>query len=130
MTLLKDMTTPDFSIVVPLYNKVSEISRCLHSALAQTYENFELIVIDDGSTDGGDVVVRSFQDRRLRFLQQENCGLAETRNNGVRAAKSAVVAFLDADDELLPTHLDEMCRLVQLHPEAGIFCTGFLLERG
>ena len=124
------MTTPDFSIVVPLYNKVAEISRCLRSALGQTYENFELIVIDDGSTDGGDEVVRSFQDQRLRFLQQANQGLAETRNNGTRAAKSPIVAFLDADDEWLPTHLEEVARLVRLHPEAGIYCTGFWLDRG
>ena len=124
------MTTPDFSIVVPLYNKAAEISRCLRSALGQTYANFELIVIDDGSTDGGDAVVRSFQDRRLRFLQQENQGLAETRNNGVRAAKSPIVAFLDADDEWLPTHLEEVARLVRLHPEAGTYCTGFWLDRG
>jgi hypothetical protein len=122
--------TPDFSIVVPLYNKASEISRCLRSALAQTYANFELIVIDDGSTDGGDAVVRSFQDHRLRFLQQENRGLAETRNNGVRAAKAPIVAFLDADDEWLPTHLEEVARLVRLHPEAGTYCTGFWLDRG
>jgi glycosyltransferase involved in cell wall biosynthesis len=130
MKLLKDMATPDFSIVVPLYNKISEISRCLHSALTQTYENFELIVIDDGSTDGGDVVVRSFQDRRLRFLQQENRGVAETRNIGVQAAKAPVIVFLDADDEWLPTHLEELARLVRLHPEAGIYSSGFWLDRG
>jgi GT2 family glycosyltransferase len=126
----RDMTHPDISIVVPLYNKVSEISRCLRSALGQTYANFELIVIDDGSTDGGDAVVRSFQDCRLRFLQQVNRGLAETRNNGARAAKSPIVAFLDADDEWLPTHLEQVTRLVRLHPEAGTYCTGFWLDRG
>jgi glycosyltransferase involved in cell wall biosynthesis len=124
------MTTPDFSIVVPLYNKVSEISRCLRSVLGQTYANFELIVIDDGSTDGGDAVVRSFQDCRLRFLQQENRGLAETRNNGVRAARASIVAFLDADDEWLPTHLEEIARLARQHPDAGIYSTGLWLDRG
>src|SRR5215469_15961443 len=124
------MTTPDFSIVVPLYNKASEISRCLSSALSQTYENFEIIVIDDGSTDGGDAIVRSFHDDRLRFLQQENRGLAETRNNGVRAARAAVIAFLDADDEWLPTHLEEIARLVRLHPQAGVYSAGFWLDRG
>lgn len=129
-TPLRDMTTPDFSIVVPLYNKGSEISRCIRSALGQTYANFELVVVDDGSTDGGDAVVRSFRDCRLRFLRQENRGLAETRNNGVRAAIAPVVVFLDADDEWLPTHLQEMARLVQLHPEAGVYCTGFWLDRG
>jgi hypothetical protein len=98
--------------------------------LSQTTTNFELIVIDDGSTDGGDAVVRSFQDLRLRFLQQENRGLAQTRNNGVEAARSSIVVFLDADDEWLPNHLEEIARLVRLHPEAGVFATGFWLDRG
>lgn len=124
------MTSPEFSIVVPLYNKVSEIRRCLCSVLCQTYENFELIVIDDGSTDGGDAIVRSIQDPRLQLLQQENQGLAKTRNNGVRASGSQIVVFLDADDEWLPNHLEEMARLVQLHPGAGVWSTGFWLDRG
>ncbi len=124
------MTIPDFSIVVPLYNKAAEISRCLSSALCQTHKNFELIVVDDGSTDGGDAVVCSFHDDRLRFLQQENRGPAVARNNGVLAAISPVIAFLDADDEWLPTHLEEVARLVHLHPEAGIYSTAFWLDRG
>ncbi len=127
---LTDMTSPEFSIVVPLYNKASEIRRCLCSVLGQTYTKFELIVIDDGSTDGGDAVVRSIQDLRLKLLQQENQGLAETRNNGVRASGSQIVAFLDADDEWLPNHLEEMARLARLHPQAGVFSTGFWLDRG
>ena len=85
---LTDMTSPEFSIVVPLYNKASEIRRCLCSVVGQTYTKFELIVIDDGSTDGGDAIVRAFQDSRLHLLQQENQGLAKTRNNGVRASGS------------------------------------------
>jgi len=124
------MTSIEFSIVVPLYNKASEIARCLRSALSQTATNFELIVIDDGSTDGGDSVVQSFQDLRLRFLQQENRGLAQTRNKGIQAARSSIIVFLDADDEWLPNHLDEIARLVRLHPEAGVFATGFWLDRG
>lgn len=130
MTTLKNITSIEFSIVVPLYNKASEIARCLHSALSQTITNFELIVIDDGSTDGGDVVVRSFQDFRLRLLQQTNRGLAQTRNNGVQIANSSIIVFLDADDEWLPNHLEEVARLVRLHPEAGVFATGFWLDRG
>jgi len=124
------MATPDISIVVPLYNKAPEISRCLRSALGQGHENFEVIVIDDGSTDDGGEVVATFQDCRLRLLRQRNQGLAETRNNGVRAARSPIVAFLDADDEWLPTHLEELMRLARLHPEAGVYCTGFWLDRG
>jgi glycosyltransferase involved in cell wall biosynthesis len=130
VTLLKDITSIEFSIVVPLYNKAPEIARCLRSALSQTTTNFELIVIDDGSTDGGDAVVRSFQDSRVRFLQQENQGVARTRNHGVQVARSSIIAFLDADDEWLPNHLEEVARLVKLHPNAGLFLTGFWLDRG
>jgi glycosyltransferase involved in cell wall biosynthesis len=125
-----DMASPEFSIVVPLYNKVSEIRRCLCSVLNQTYPNFELIVIDDGSTDGGDAAVRSFQDSRVRFLQQENQGVAIARNNGAQVARSSIITFLDADDEWLPHHLEEVARLVKLHSSAGLFLTGFWLDRG
>jgi glycosyltransferase involved in cell wall biosynthesis len=130
VTSLTDTSSIEFSIVVPLYNKASEISRCLCSVLRQTIANFELIVIDDGSTDGGDIVVRSLQDPRLRLLRQENQGLAITRNHGVQIARSSIVAFLDADDEWLPNHLEDIARLVQLHPSAGLFSTGFWLDRG
>ena len=124
------MTSPEFSIVVPLYNKASEIGRCLCSVLRQTYTKFELIVIDDGSTDGGDAEVRSIQDSRLRFLQQENQGLADSKEQRRSSSGSPIVAFLDADDEWLPNHLEEMARLARLHPEAGVFSTGFWLDRG
>ena len=127
---LKDTVPIEFSVVVPLYNKAAEISRCLRSVLKQTITSFELIVIDDGSTDGGDIVVRSFQDPRVRFLQQENRGLAMTRNIGVQVAASSIVVFLDADDEWLPRHLENIARLVRLHPSAGFFSTGFWLDRG
>ena len=121
---------PDLSIVVPLYNKEGEISRCIRSVLAQTFVNFELIVVDDGSTDSSAGLVEAIQDERIRLLSQANEGLSGTRNNGVTAARAPVVVFLDADDEWLPDHLQNIWQLVQWHPEAGIFFSAFWIDRG
>jgi hypothetical protein len=117
---------PDLvSVVIPLYNKGPYIARTLDSVLCQTFQNFEVIVMDDGSTDNGAEVVRMFHDPRIRLIQQENHGLSATRNRGVGESRGAFIAFLDADDEWMPEHLEVLERLRERYPEAGVYTTAY-----
>jgi glycosyltransferase involved in cell wall biosynthesis len=121
-----------FSVVVPLYNKEAEIARCLQSILIQTDPAFEVIVVNDGSADGGPLIAESFAriDPRIRVHHQSNAGLAGARNQGVAMARADYVAFLDADDEWLPGHLEALSAMITLHPEAGLLFTAFWVDRG
>lgn len=111
-----------FSVIVPLYNKSHTIERCIGSILAQSFEDFEVVVIDDGSTDGSATHLREFSDDpRIRILEQKNQGVSVARNNGVRAAKHPFVAFLDADDEWQPDFLKTISRSIEEHPGAVLF---------
>lgn len=101
-----------FSVVVPLFNKEFSIESTLKSVLAQTFEDFELIVVDDGSTDGSLSVVERVTDRRCRVIRAPNGGVSSARNIGMRAAKFEYIAFLDADDLWRAWHLEVMLRLI------------------
>lgn len=107
---------PRVSVIVPLYNKARHVRRALDSIAAQTFRDFELIVVDDGSTDGGAELVESYTDARTRLIRQENAGPGAARNRGVAEAVGEIVAFLDADDEWLPQYL---ARAVSTLEETG-----------
>jgi len=119
-----------FSIVVPLWNKRDTVRETVASALAQSYEDFELIVVDDGSTDGSAGALAGIGDPRLRILRQANCGPGLARNAGIAAAKADWIAFLDADDLWLPDHLAELDRLRTLFPQAGLIGTAYVQADG
>ena len=100
---------PVFSIIIPTYNRADMVGRALESCLRQDFDDFEVVVVDDGSTDGSEAVVRSYAESRLRLVRHaENRGVNPARNTGVRAALGEWVVFLDSDDELLPTALRTM----------------------
>jgi len=115
------------SVIIPLYNKEHEIKRTLDSVLHQTIQNFEVIVVDDNSSDGGPAIVKSFRDPRISLIEQEHRGVSFTRNHGVNLATSDFIAFLDADDEWLPKHLETILRLIKKYPEAGMFTTAYTI---
>lgn len=119
---------PAVSVVIPLYNKGPYIARALTSVLAQTVRDFEVIVVDDGSTDGGAEVVGGFGDPRVRLIRQENHGVSAARNRGIEAARGEMVAFLDADDEWTPRHLEALLRLREKYPQAGAYGTAYLMQ--
>lgn len=119
---------PAVSVVIPLYNKGPHIARTLNSVLSQTVQDFEVIVVDDGSTDDGAVVVRRFEDKRIRLIRQENQGVSAARNKGIDTARAEMIAFLDADDEWMATHLETLLRLRERYPEAGAYGTAYLIK--
>lgn len=113
------------SVVIPLFNKKPHIGRAIASVLAQTSPADEIIVVDDGSTDGGGEVVKAFDDDRIKFLRQENQGVSAARNRGIDAATGELIAFLDADDAWKPGYLATIRKLRQEYPEAGIYGTAY-----
>ena len=114
---------PGFSVIVPLYNKCLYIRRAVESVLAQMVTDFELIAVDDGSTDGSLDALVDIHDTRLRIVRQENTGEGPARNTGMRMARSAWLAFLDADDAWMLGHLDELIRLAKRFLEAALLST-------
>jgi glycosyltransferase involved in cell wall biosynthesis len=115
------------SVVIPLFNKVRHIERAVRSVLVQTHTHFELVVVDDGSTDGSGDVVRRIYDPRLRLVSQDNRGECDARNRGLDETNEDLIAFLDADDEWFPRFLETVLGLTARHPEAGMFATAYCL---
>lgn len=116
------------SVIIPLYNKETIIERSLKSVLSQDYDDFEVIIVNDGSTDRSMEIVRSIQDPRIVLIEQENGGPSKARNTGVMHAKGEWILFLDADDELLPDAFSHLYALTSIHPEADIIDGSFIVK--
>jgi glycosyltransferase involved in cell wall biosynthesis len=116
-----------FSVIVPLYNKRSTVATTVAAALAQSFSGFELIVVDDGSTDCGLSTLQGLDDPRLRLISQANGGAGAARNAGAAAARHDWLAFLDADDVWFESHLEELDRIRRAFPDAGLIGTSFRL---
>lgn len=112
--------TPGVSVVVPAYNAARTVESTINSILLQSFTDFELVVVDDGSEDETAALVTAFDDPRIRLVRQENTGLAGARNSGVAVAQGGFVAFLDADDLWLPDHLAAMTRALASDPGASV----------
>lgn len=121
------MPQADFpvSVVVPLFNKAPYVERCLNSIRRQTARNFEVVVVDDGSTDNGPAICKGWLTNRDRLIRQPNAGEGAARNRGVAESKSEFIAFLDADDEWDETFLQETEAAYGLCPEAALVATGY-----
>jgi len=114
--------TPKVSVIIPTYNRADVIARSIRSVLAQTYQDFELIVVDDGSSDGTPQAVEAFEDRRIKLVRHSvNKGAGGARNTGIGVARGEYVAFQDSDDEWLPHKLERQMQIFEaLPPEVGV----------
>lgn len=116
---------PFFSIVIPLYNKENSIKDTLQSILVQTYTDFEIIVINDGSTDQSESRALEISDPRIQLFSTPNQGVSKARNYGIEKALGTLIAFLDADDYWFPKHLENLFQLYELFPKCGLYCTNY-----
>lgn len=117
-----------FSIIIPLYNKENFIENTIKSILDQTFGDFEIIVINDGSTDKSEEIVLGFNDDRIQYFKKENEGVSATRNLGITKASANYIAFLDADDYWYPEFLETMHHYCNLLPDQNIFTAAIEIE--
>lgn len=114
---------PTVSVIIPTYNREALVPRALDSVIAQTFDDFEILLIDDGSTDNTEDVAHRYAERlgdRFRYIRQENAGSSAARNRGIDAARGRFIAFLDSDDEYLPTKLERQLALFNLRTDLGL----------
>jgi len=122
---MPDSDPAPVSIVIPTYNSASFIGAAVDSCLAQTYPNCEIIVVDDGSTDGTRDLLTARYGERIRYLYQPNAGPSAARNAGIRAARGAFIQFCDADDQLLPSKVERCMEVFQQEPDLGVVYTRY-----
>lgn len=108
------------SVIIPVYNSAGSVAETLRSVLAQTYKDFEIIIVDDGCTDQSIDICRQFDDPRMKFVHQLNRGLAGARNTGIRHAKGEYLAFIDSDDLWLPEKLEKHVEHLERSPHVGV----------
>lgn len=113
------------SVIIPLYNKELSIKNTLLSVLNQSYQNFEIVIINDGSTDGSVDVVKTVKDKRVRLIHQKNQGVSAARNLGIKEANYEWIAFLDGDDLWEVNHLEEIIRMMNIFPNEKVYVTSF-----
>lgn len=119
---------PFFSVIIPLYNKESFIENTLKSILCQTFTDFEIIIINDGSTDKSEEKVFEFKDSRIQYFYKENGGVSSARNYGIEKAQSNYLSFVDADDYWYPHFLKEMHNNISTFQDIKVFTTAIEIE--
>lgn len=116
------------SVIIPLYNKEHIIEKCLRSVLSQDYDNFEVVIVNDGSTDRSAEIVKGIDDSRVRLIEQVNGGPSKARNTGVRNAKGEWVVFLDADDEFMYGALSVFGDLIEKYISADFLTCSYYVR--
>lgn len=118
-----------FSVIIPLYNKAPYVAKAIDSVLSQTFTDYELIIIDDGSKDNSfSFALKAIEgSNNCHIYKQENAGVSMARNNGVALSQGEYLCFLDADDWWAPTFLEELSKLIDEFPDAGIYGTGYII---
>jgi len=117
------------SVIIPTYNRADLVGRAIQSVLNQTYQDFELIVVDDGSIDNTEEVVRNFKDARIHYIRhKENRGAPFARNYGAKIANGEYISLLDSDDYYLPNKLTVQIEAFKNNPDVGLVCSNFFIE--
>jgi glycosyltransferase involved in cell wall biosynthesis len=117
-------------VVVPLYNKGDTVVRAIQSVLRQSYPASQIVVVDDGSNDCGGSLVKQLCNPHIRVIEQPNTGVSAARNRGIAETQARLVAFLDADDEWLPSHLQSIAALHARCPDSDVLASGYLIRTG
>ena len=112
-------TSPKVSVIIPTYNREKLIIRAIESVLAQTYKDFEIVVVDDGSSDATKTALAPF-DGKIKYIYQDNAGIALARNRGIKESAGDYIAFLDSDDYWVPEKLAEQVKILDAYPKVGI----------
>ena len=120
---------PKFSVVIAVFNKEKYIADTLKSVLDQTFTDFEVVILNDGSTDNSEAEILKFSDPRIRYFSKENQGASAARNFTIQQAKAEYIALMDADDYWYPFYLEEQNRLINEFPEESVFATATELKR-
>lgn len=120
------MDNPYFSVIVTCYNKAPFIRRALDSIFEQTYHHYEIICVDDGSSDGSLDIIKTYESSNLLIVDQENLGVSVARNNAVARSSGYLLAFLDADDYWSKTHLADFAKLHTAYPHSGILANSYI----
>ena len=120
--------TPFFSVIIPLYNKEKYIQNTLYCILNQSFTDFEVIVVNDGSTDRSLEILKKFSDNRLKIIYQKNQGVSVARNTGMENAKADYICFLDADDTWKENHLQAFHDTIIKFPEAKMYCNRYVTQ--
>lgn len=119
---------PFFSVIIPLYNKENFIENTLKSVLNQKFTDFEIIIVNDGSTDKSEEKLLRFKDSRIQYFCKENEGVSIARNYGIKKAESDYITFIDADDYWYPDFLEEIFKNIKLFPEQKVFTAAIEIE--
>lgn len=122
-------SNPLISVIIPLYNKENSIKNTIQSVLNQQFDLFELIIVDDGSTDNSLGKLREFNDSRIKIVSKKNGGVSEARNYGVRKSTAKYIFFLDADDIILPGCLSTFYDLTQKYSSKSVFTSNFKISK-
>lgn len=118
---------PKVSVIIPTYNRAKYVTKAIDSVLAQTYKDYEIILVDDGSADNTREVLEPYMER-IKYIYQDNAGVSAARNRGIRKAKGEWVAFLDSDDEWLPERLAVQMHQIKRNPRLVAHFTNFALD--
>lgn len=121
---------PFFSVVIPLYNRADVVTDTIRSVLAQDWNDFEIVVVDDGSHDNPGPVIEAIGDPRLRYIRQDNAGGGAARNRGILAAEGRYIAFLDSDDLFLPGKLSTMAEALAGDDGHAVLYSRMKVDRG
>lgn len=120
---------PKFSVVIAVFNKEKYVAETLKSVLAQTITDFEVVILNDGSTDNSEAEILKFTDPRIRYFSRENQGASAARNFTIQQANSEYIALMDADDYWYPFYLEEQNRLINEFPDESVFATATQIKR-
>ncbi|MCH2491039.1 MAG: glycosyltransferase family 2 protein [Flavobacteriales bacterium] len=120
---------PKFAVAIAVYNKETHIAQTLQSVLDQTFTNFEVVIVNDGSTDASETEIQQFSDQRIQYSYQENKGAGAARNAAIAQTTAPWIALLDADDHWEPNYLSEINDLIEKHQDHKVFATAIAIEK-